>query len=236
MPSWATRGLYRYDVFGGEHNHFHPYADEHGRVAYTEAEFAGFYGPELGYDRFCDAPDAAPLQISQPCCPVHITTPGDRVEDLAYYDLNQLMDLATPLLNGLLRLCSECPCGAWGPRATVSVLMNPPQGLENLDPDSETGTAVFDVQIFVHECPLAIAQALGHTVKALNALIECYTNVRGHIAFYLPIVVPVADPPAADPADVAYSPSPSPTPHPLSVLQNTIHPSMSSWMPNAAAV
>jgi len=184
MPSWPTCGMYRYDLFRGECNPFHPYADDVGRVAYTEYEFIMLYGAECGCTRFHDAPDAAPLQISIPPCTVYITTLLGRIYGMDYHDLNDLLDLATPLLNTLVGMATLCPGVVDHPRALVHHMMDPPRGFQNLD--SETGTAIFDVQITIRDCPIFVTQGLDHTVASLNALIQPYAPGGDHISFYVP--------------------------------------------------
>ena len=186
MPSWQTCGLYRYDMLHGECNPFHPYADASGRVAYTESEFVILYGVDLGYIRFRVAPDAAPLQISMPPCTVYITTLLSGISDMDYYDLNDLIDLTTPLLNTLIGMAMQCPGVVDHPHAFVQSMMDPPRGFQNLDPDSETGTAIFDVQITIHECPIVVAQGLSHTVASLNALIRPHVDGGDYISFNVP--------------------------------------------------
>lgn len=177
MPSWQTCGLYRYDLFCGECNPFHPYADRSGRVAYTESEFVMLYGVVLGNLHFSEAPDAAPLKISMPQCTAYIATMLNGVYGIDYLELTDLIDLTTPLLNTLIGISTQCPGVVGYPHASVHGVM---------EPDSETGAAIFDILITINDCPIIVAQGLSHTVATLNALIQPYTDGRDYISFYVP--------------------------------------------------
>lgn len=190
IPSTQNHGLYRYDLLNGAYNPLHPYADGNGHVAYTESEFVTQYGSEHGYARFRDAPDAATLQISMPHCGVNITTLFSNVPDLLYHDLNDMIDLATPILNSLISMASQGQYVGTPPHACVTAIMDPPRGYQILDHDAETGTAVFDVHIVVSECPIIIAHGLGQTIAVINALIRSYTNGSDHISFCIPGEIP----------------------------------------------
>jgi len=181
LPSWVDNGVYRYDMFNGEHNLFHPYADSVGRVAYTESEFVAAYGHDLGQDRFRDAPHAAILQFAMPPRTVHITTTISGVYELSYYDIYLLDELATPILNALIGIALSCPGLVSPPQATTSIVMDPPRGWQRMDRELEDGTVIFDVHVIIDDCSSITYQALNHNVRLLNNLIGLYSQTEDHI-------------------------------------------------------